>query len=77
MSNTAGIVTGKIHRKSPYRLGHGFSLGTLCVAQVLVVDKMLYIRMCNRKKKAIAKGVIPDNRKMKTGHLELDFEYHM
>ena len=77
MGNTAGIVAGQIYRKSPYRLGHGFSLGALCLAQVLIVGKMLYIRMCNHKKAAIATGEIPDDRKVKTGNLELDFKYHM
>lgn len=77
MGNTAGIVAGQIYRKSPYRLGHGFSLGALCLAQVLVVGKMLYVRMCNRKKDRIASGEIPDDRKVTTGSLELDFKYHI
>jgi hypothetical protein len=77
MGNTAGIVAGQIYRKSPYRLGHGFSLGALCVAEMLIAGKMLYVRKCNIKKDRIANGEIEDNRRVKTGHLELDFKYHM
>ena len=67
IANTAGIVAGQIYRKSPYKLGHGFSLGALCVAQVLIVGKMGYIRRLNVKKEKIAKGEIEDTRKVKTG----------
>ena len=77
MGNTAGVFAGQIYRKSPYRLGHGLSLGALCLAQVLIVGKMLYIRMCNHKKDRIRNGEAPDDRKVKSGHLELDFKYHM
>lgn len=77
MGNTAGIVAGQIYRKSPYKLGHGFSLGALCVAQLLIVGKMMYVKMCNQKKERIAKGEIEDDRKVKTGDRELDFKYHL
>jgi hypothetical protein len=77
MANTAGIVAGQIYRKSPYKLGHSFSLGALCVAQVLIAGKIVYVRMCNRQKERILAGEIEDTRKIKTGDRELDFKYHM
>jgi hypothetical protein len=77
MANTAGIVAGQIYRKSPYKLGHGFSLGSLCVAQLLIAAKILYVMMCNRTKERILKGEIEDTRKVKTGDRELDFKYHL
>jgi hypothetical protein len=77
IANTAGIVAGQIYRKSPYRLGHGFSLGALCVAQVLILAKMAYIRMCNTEKSRIMRGEIEDTRKVRTGDREPDFRYHL
>jgi len=61
----------------PYKLGHGFSLGALCVAQVLIVIKYMYIRSCNRQKERIASGEIEDKRRVKTGDWALDFKYHL
>jgi len=77
IANTAGIVAGQIYRKSPYRLGHSFSLGALCLAQVLIVVKMLYIKRWNTRKEKIARGEIPDTRKYKTGDRALDYKYHL
>jgi hypothetical protein len=77
VANTAGIVAGQIYRKAPYKLGHSFSLGALCVSQVLIVVKMLYIKRWNVRKERIAKGEIEDTRKYKTGDRELDFKYHL
>ncbi|KAK4936882.1 hypothetical protein LTR10_022339 [Elasticomyces elasticus] len=77
IANTAGIVAGQIYRTSPYKLGHSFSLGALCLAQVLIVVKMFYIRWWNTRKEKIARGEIPDTRKYKTGDRELDFKYHL
>ncbi|KAK5195889.1 hypothetical protein LTR47_002824 [Exophiala xenobiotica] len=77
IANTAGIVAGQIYRKAPYKLGHSFSLGALCVSQVLIVVKMLYIKRWNVRKERIAKGEIEDTRKYKTGDRELDFKYHL
>ncbi|KAL6250464.1 hypothetical protein RBB50_002766 [Rhinocladiella similis] len=77
IANTAGIVAGQIYRKSPYKLGHSFSLGALCVSQVLIVVKMLYIKWWNIRKEKIASGKIEDTRKYKTGDRELDFKYHL
>jgi len=77
IANTAGIVAGQIYRKSPYKLGHSFSLGSLCVAEVLIVVKMFYINWWNVRKEKIAKGEIEDTRKCKTGDRELDFKYHL
>ncbi|EXJ96271.1 hypothetical protein A1O1_01397 [Capronia coronata CBS 617.96] len=77
IANTAGIVAGQIYRKSPYKLGHSFSLGALCLAQVVIVGKMFYIKQWNTKKDRIARGEIEDTRKVKTGDRELDFRYHL
>ncbi|KAF7930506.1 uncharacterized protein EAE98_004906 [Botrytis deweyae] len=77
IANTAGIVAGQIYRTSPYVLGNSFSLGALCLAQILIVVKVWYVKSQNRTKEKIGKGEIEDNRKVKTGDGELDFEYHI
>lgn len=77
IGNTAGIVAGQIYRTSPYVLGNSFSLGALCLAQLLVIGKYMYIRKCNEDKKKIASGEKVDNRRVKTGDKALDFEYHL
>ncbi|KIW42415.1 uncharacterized protein PV06_05970 [Exophiala oligosperma] len=77
IANTAGIVAGQIYRKSPYKLGHSFSLGALCVSQLLIVVKMLYIKWWNTRKEKISRGEIEDTRRYKTGDRELDFKYHL
>lgn len=77
IGNTAGIVAGQVYRDSPYVLGHSFSLGVLCVAQLLIVTKALYIKRCSAIKAKIASGEIEDTRKVKTGDWDLDFKYHL
>lgn len=77
IANTAGIVAGQIYRQSPYKLGHGFSLGALCLSQLLIVAKMIYIKWWNVRKDKIRRGAIDDTRTVKTGDRELDFRYHM
>ena len=77
IGNTAGIVAGQIYRKAPYMLGNGFSLGAVCISQLVIISKMLYIRSCNIKKDKIANGEIEDTRKVKTGDWALDFRYHL
>lgn len=77
IANTAGIVAGQIYRTSPYVLGNSFSLGALCIAQVLIVVKVWYVKSQNRMKERIGKGEIGDRRKVKTGDGELDFKYHI
>lgn len=77
MGNTAGIVAGQIYRTAPYKLGNSFSLGALCVSQVLIAGKIFYIRRENTIKDKIAGGLVEDNRKVKTGDRELDFKYHI
>ncbi|KFY24843.1 hypothetical protein V493_04995 [Pseudogymnoascus sp. VKM F-4281 (FW-2241)] len=77
IGNIAGVVAGQIYRTAPYKLGHGFSLGILCLSQVLIVGKALYIKRCTAKKAKIASGEIEDTRKVKTGDWELDFKYHI
>lgn len=54
-----------------------FSLGALCVSQLLIIGKYLYIKKCNDEKKKIAIGEMEDTRKIKTGDRALDFEYHL
>jgi Na+/melibiose symporter-like transporter len=77
MANTAGIVAGQIYRKSPYKLGHSFSLGALCVGQLLIVANWFYLRSLNRQRANIASGKIEDTRKIKTGDQAVDFVYHL
>jgi hypothetical protein len=77
IANTAGIVAGQIYRKSPYKLGHSFSLGALCLSQVVIVGKMFYIKQWNTRKDKISRGEIEDTRKVKTGDRELNFRYHL
>jgi len=76
MGNTAGIVAGQIYRTAPYKLGNSFSLGALCLSQVLILGKVWYLKRQNREKAAIeASGV--DGRKVTTGDREVDFVYHI
>lgn len=77
IANTAGIVAGQIYRKPPYVLGNSFSLGALCLAQILIVVKVLYVKSQNRMKERIGSGEIEDKRRVKTGDGDLDFEYHI
>lgn len=58
-------------------LGNAFSLGALCVAQLLIGAKYLYIKKCNDDKTKIANGEKEDTRKIKSGDRALDFEYHL
>jgi hypothetical protein len=77
IANTAGIVAGQIYRTAPYVLGNSFSLGALCLSQVLIVAKVFYVKQQNRMKERIESGEIEDKRKVKTGDHELDFKYHI
>lgn len=77
MGNIAGVVAGQIYRSAPYKLGNAFSLGSLCLAQLLIAAKYLYIRSLNKEKEAIARGEKEDTRKVKTGDRALDFHYHL
>ncbi|GAB7351838.1 hypothetical protein MBLNU459_g2398t1 [Dothideomycetes sp. NU459] len=77
IGNTAGIVAGQIYRTAPYKLGNAFSLGTLCVAQLLIVAKYLYIKRANDQKNKILSGEVEDRRKVTTGDRALDFVYHL
>ena len=77
MGNTAGIVAGQIYRTAPYKLGNSFSLGALCVSQLLITTKILYIRRQNSIKEKIATGEMVDDRKVKTGDRAPDFKYHI
>jgi len=77
MGNTAGAVAGQIYRNPPYKLGNSFSLGALCLSQVLIACKIVYVKRQNRLKELIAAGEVEDKRKVKTGDRELDFKYHI
>lgn len=77
LSRISKAFAGQIYRTSPYKLGHSFSLGALCLAQVLIVVKMFYIGWWNTRKEKIARGEIADTRRYKTGDSELDFKYHL
>ena len=77
MGNTAGIVAGQIYRTAPYKLGNSFSLGALCVSQVLIVIKIFYIKRQNAMKAKMETGEIQDKRKVTDGDRALDFRYHI
>lgn len=77
LGNCAGIVAGQIYRSSPYTLGNAFSLGSVGVAQAVIVCKALYILRQTRTKERIARGEVQDTRRVKTGDRELDFKYHL
>jgi hypothetical protein len=77
MGNTAGIVAGQIYRTAPYKLGNSFSLGALCVSQVLILGKIFYIKKQNAMKVRIAAGEVEDERKVTDGDRALDFKYHI
>lgn len=77
IANTAGIVAGQIYRTSPYVLGNSFSLGALCLAQVLIIVKIWYVKSQNKMKLRIEKGEAVDGRRVRTGDRELDFGYHI
>lgn len=77
MGNTAGAVAGQIYRVAPYKLGNSFSLGALCVSQVLIAANIWYVKRENGIKKEIAAGRVVDERKVKTGDREVDFMYHI
>ncbi|KAF2168734.1 hypothetical protein M409DRAFT_65153 [Zasmidium cellare ATCC 36951] len=77
IGNCAGIVAGQIYRSSPYVLGNAFSLGAICVSQLVILAKMWYIRSCGKLKERVANGEVEDTRKVKTGDWALDFKYHL
>jgi hypothetical protein len=77
MGNTAGAVAGQIYRTAPYKLGNSFSLGAICVSQLLIATKVLYVKRQNKLKDDIASGKVEDKRKVKTGDREVDFKYHI
>lgn len=77
IGNTAGIVAGQIYRTAPYKLGNAFSLGTLAVAQVLIVINWFYLRAGNAEKDRIATGEKEDKRKTQDGDRAVDFKYHL
>lgn len=77
MGNTAGIVAGQIYTKSPFMLGHGFSLGALVVAQILILVQVWYLKRCTSEKEKIARGEVTDKRRVKTGDCDINYKYHI
>jgi hypothetical protein len=77
MGNTAGIVAGQIYRTAPYKLGNSFSLGALCVSQLLILSKIFYIKRQNAMKEKIVAGEMEDKRRVTDGDRALDFKYHI
>ena len=75
IGNCAGIVAGQIYRKSPYVLGNSFSLGALCVAQIVVFVHAMYLKRENAEKERIIDGK-EDTRRVRTGDAEVEFKYH-
>lgn len=76
IGNLAGIVSGQIYRHSPYVLGNSFSMGSLVVAEIVIVVHALYLRRENSIKEKIESGEIEDTRKIQTGDAAVDFRYH-
>ncbi|KAH6989041.1 major facilitator superfamily domain-containing protein [Ilyonectria sp. MPI-CAGE-AT-0026] len=77
IGNSAGIVAGQVYRKSPYMLGHGFSLGCIVVANILVSTHLIYLVRSNKEKAAILAGEVSDTRKKTTGDRDLEFKYRV
>jgi hypothetical protein len=75
IGNSAGIVAGQVYRQSPYILGHGFSLGCIGVANILVTIHLFYLLRLNKEKRAIIAGEREDTRKKTTGDRDLEFTY--
>lgn len=75
IGNSAGIVAGQVYRSSPYLLGHGFSLGCIVVANVLVSIHLWYLLKLNKEKAAIMAGEKEETRKKTTGDRALEFKY--
>ncbi|OKL64186.1 hypothetical protein UA08_01004 [Talaromyces atroroseus] len=74
IANTAGIVAGQVYRSSPYVLGNAFSLGAVCLSQLLVLTKTLYLKRQITVKERIAEGE-EDKRKVTHGDRAVDYKY--
>ena len=77
IGNTAGIVAGQIYRSTPYVLGNAFSLGALCVAQLLIAAKIVYLKQSNEQKRKILAGKTVDSRRTRTGDADVNFTHHL
>ncbi|KAH8662420.1 high-affinity nicotinic acid transporter [Xylariales sp. PMI_506] len=75
IGNLAGVVSGQIYRTAPYQLGNYFSLGSCCLAIILIAAQLVYFRAKNEKKEKILTGQIQDDRKNFTGEDNLEFRY--
>lgn len=72
IGNLSGAIAGQVYRKSPFVLGHSFSLGALVVANICVVLNCWRILYLNKQKLASEEN---DERAKKTGDYALDFKY--
>ncbi|CAK7909625.1 high-affinity nicotinic acid transporter [[Candida] anglica] len=75
LGNISGAIAGQIYRKSPYLLGHSFSLGCVCASTICVVLNTLWLQRQNRVKQKILCGERTDKMKERTGDHNLDFKY--
>ncbi|KAJ4375155.1 hypothetical protein N0V83_002239 [Neocucurbitaria cava] len=77
MGNSAGIVAGQVYRTAPYTLGNAFSLGSLCVAEIMIIVLVLYLKRQNSMKQRSISGSVRERGKSDTGDGAVDFVYHL
>ena len=75
IGNLSGVVSGQVYRKSPYILGHAFSLGCLVVSNICVVLNVWRLKYLQREKDIIISEGTIDTRSKRTGDYSLDFNY--
>ncbi|CAK7917069.1 high-affinity nicotinic acid transporter [[Candida] anglica] len=75
LGNISGAIAGQVYRKSPYRLGHSFSLGCVCLSAVCIGLNTLWLRRQNKVKELILSGEKEDTMSERTGDHVLDFKY--
>lgn len=77
LGNSAGIVAGQIYRTAPYVLGHGFSLGALCLSEIMIFLLIIYLKRQNAIKQKVLNGLVEDTNGGRVGDASLDFIYHL
>lgn len=77
MGNSAGIVAGQVYRAAPYVLGNAFSLGALCVSQIMIATLLLCLKRQNTAKQEIARGAMADQQEERSGDAALGFIYDL
>lgn len=75
LGNVAGAIAGQIYRKSPYKLGNGFSLGCVVVGSLLATVLRFHLQRENKIKEQILSGEREDHLKERTGDKELEYKY--